>query len=72
MNPKRVDCFKCIHFYVTWDRKFPRGCKAMGFKSKDIPSMVVYQSSGIRCMKFKRKKVRSSSEEIAFNHRPVR
>ncbi|MBI5756362.1 MAG: uracil-DNA glycosylase [Nitrospirae bacterium] len=52
MIKERIDCFKCRYFYVTWDQNFPKGCKAMGFKSKDMPYVVVEQASGMECMKF--------------------
>ena len=57
MEKKRIDCFKCKHFYVTWDQDFPRGCKAMGFKSKEMPADVVMQSSGMECMRFEEKEI---------------
>ena len=52
---QKVDCLKCKHFYVTWDEKLPRGCRAMGFKSKEMPLMVVRQASGRECLGFERK-----------------
>lgn len=51
-----VNCFQCCHFYVTWDPKHPRGCKAYGFKTRELPSAVVMRSSGMECMKFEPKK----------------
>jgi hypothetical protein len=51
-NIKRVSCQKCIFFYVTWDRSFPYGCKAMGFKGKIMPYLMVFQASGKSCMAF--------------------
>ena len=54
---EKIDCFKCKHFYITWEQSFPRGCKAMGFKSKEMPSDVVYQSSGMECMRFEEKEI---------------
>lgn len=51
MNVK-INCFQCAYFQVTWDPVNPRGCKAYGFKSKQIPSLVVKQSSGMDCLKF--------------------
>jgi len=36
-NEKMIDCHKCEHYYVTWDKHFPHGCKAMKFKSKQLP-----------------------------------
>jgi len=47
-----VDCFACRHFYVTWDPDFPRGCRVMGFKSREIPSQVVRRASGMECLRF--------------------
>ncbi|OXS78949.1 hypothetical protein [Domibacillus enclensis] len=43
---------KCRHFYVTWDPKAPRGCRAYGFKTKQVPSVVVKRSSGHPCFQF--------------------
>ena len=49
---KYVDCFKCKHFYITWDQKNPRGCRFFGFKTKLIPSTAVLRSSGKVCEAF--------------------
>lgn len=57
MEKKRIDCFKCKHFYITWDQNFPRGCRAMGFKLKEMPSDVVFQSSGMECLRFEEKEI---------------
>ncbi len=53
-----IDCGKCRHFYVTWDGHFPKGCKALNFKSRELPSGVVRGSSGLDCLKFEAKKSR--------------
>ncbi len=34
----RVDCHRCIHYHVTWDERFPHGCRRMGFKSGCYPN----------------------------------
>ena len=47
-----------MHFYVTWDEKFPYGCKAYGFKTNSMPSVKVYQSSGLECQLFAAKPVK--------------
>lgn len=47
-----VNCFKCRYFRVTWEPANPRACTAYGFKTKQIPSTVVRQSSGMECLKF--------------------
>ncbi|MCP4024452.1 MAG: uracil-DNA glycosylase [Desulfobacteraceae bacterium] len=49
------NCYKCRSFYVTWDPNHPNGCKVMGFKTRQLPCMVVFQSSGKPCMMFKEK-----------------
>lgn len=55
MADTKIDCIKCINFYVTWDKARPYGCKALKFKSKKMPSLVVLESSGKDCMLFERK-----------------
>lgn len=50
-----VNCFECIYFYTTWEPNAPRGCKAYGFKTKKLPSVVVKQSSGMECLQFQPK-----------------
>jgi len=56
----RRNCFKCKFFYVTWDPKHPNGCKAMGFKTKRLPSVIVFQSSGNPCQVYKEKSLKKS------------
>jgi len=53
----KVDCYKCVHFAVSWDPKFPRSCKLFGFKTTQLPSIRVFESSGERCAGFQRKTV---------------
>jgi len=52
---KRIICQKCKYYYVTWQPNKPHACKAYGFKSLQIPSVIVKQSSGIPCTLFKQK-----------------
>ncbi|HAJ79083.1 MAG TPA: uracil-DNA glycosylase [Fibrobacteres bacterium] len=47
-----IDCFKCKHYYITWDNKFPRGCRLFKFKSKYPPSRLVLESTGAPCDHF--------------------
>ncbi|PIQ03209.1 MAG: uracil-DNA glycosylase [Piscirickettsiaceae bacterium CG_4_9_14_3_um_filter_43_564] len=47
-----IDCFKCRHFYITWDANQPKGCKAFRFKTKFMPSTLVFETSGHDCLKF--------------------
>jgi hypothetical protein len=51
-----IDCHKCKHYYVTWDKNFPHGCKAMGFKSKQLPSIDVRATSHEECLLVKKNK----------------
>lgn len=54
-DEKRVNCIKCKYFYVTWDTNNPRGCRYFGFKTKLMPSLAVYKSSGDKCKAYKSK-----------------
>jgi hypothetical protein len=59
----RIICQKCKFYFVTWQPNQPHGCKAYGFKSKQVPSIVVKQSSGIECGFYQQKSFSSSEEE---------
>ncbi|MCL2225782.1 MAG: uracil-DNA glycosylase [Defluviitaleaceae bacterium] len=45
----KINCMHCIHYANTWNVKFPRSCRYFGFKCAQMPSAVVYESSGERC-----------------------
>lgn len=51
----KIDCHKCRYYYVTWDKRFPHGCRMMKFKSKTSPSITVFASSNRACMSFEPK-----------------
>jgi len=59
-----IDCKKCKYYYITWDYKFPRGCKALGFKTKKIPSVEVRIASGYECLKFEYKLLNYKSSMV--------
>ena len=50
------NCYNCHYFYITWDKKFPYGCKGFGMKSKRLPSVDVFISSSEECRLFSVKK----------------
>jgi len=52
---KKINCRRCKYYLVTWEKDKPHGCKAYGFKSPKIPSLVVFQSSGRDCTMFAEK-----------------
>lgn len=54
-NTTRRICRKCKHYYITWERNLPHGCRAMKFKSKELPSVVVFKNSGKPCLMFEPK-----------------
>jgi len=56
MDAKEIDCRKCRHYYITWDKGFPYGCKALGFKSAKAPSFEVFAASGMVCLRFETKR----------------
>lgn len=52
-----ITCFECQHFFVTWDKDAPRGCKAYGFKGVEIPSIAVLHTTGMACQLGRKKEV---------------
>jgi hypothetical protein len=63
-HPPRPDCLHCVHYFVTWDVQQPRGCRAYAFKSQDLPSDVVFASSGQACQLFERKPAKPSPPRL--------
>jgi len=45
-----VNCFGCRHFFITHEPALPYGCRAMGFKSRELPCSVVLRSSDAPCL----------------------
>jgi len=58
-----IDCFTCKYFFITWKKNFPYGCKALGFKSKGMPSGEVFKASAIKCLKYEIKEESSKLKE---------
>ncbi len=46
---QRINCRICQHYFVTWEKQRPHGCRAYGFKSPNIPSQVVQRTTGEPC-----------------------
>lgn len=63
MMPEQVNCRKCIYYYITWEYGRPHGCKAFGFKGRQMPSLVVFQSSGKACQAYSEKPDSSERSE---------
>jgi hypothetical protein len=55
MRTPYIDCHQRKYYYVTWDKRFPHGCRAMKFKYQGFPSALVSRSSGMPCLLFKPK-----------------
>lgn len=55
MNVPKPVCPKCKHFYITWDHRFPKGCRAYGIKSRYAPSVEVFRATGKTCAVFEPK-----------------
>ncbi len=53
---KGINCRRCRHFFITYDPRFPYGCRMIGFKSRDLPSVVVSRDSGAQCRSYSPKK----------------
>ena len=49
-DSSRANCYGCRHFFITWDKEFPYGCRKMEFRSKRLPSDDVIEADGQRCL----------------------
>ena len=52
---ERIDCRKCRHFRITWEKSRPYACDSFGFKSLVLPNIEVRKSSGEDCKLFVKK-----------------
>ncbi|NOX24709.1 MAG: uracil-DNA glycosylase [Deltaproteobacteria bacterium] len=58
----RLNCMNCRHFYITYEPAHPYGCRSMNFKSKEIPSTVVFANSGMPCQAFVAKEITTAGK----------
>lgn len=63
--PEQPKCLKCKYYHVTWDPQQPRGCSAYQFKSKELPSIIVFRNSGQQCGLYEPKK--KQKKELDLN-----
>jgi hypothetical protein len=60
MNTKdNVNCRNCEHFFTTWNKNFPYGCRSMEFVSKSLPCTEVYKLEGKICLAFAEKSIKT-------------
>ena len=52
------NCMACRHFFITYEAGHPYGCRAMSFKSREMPSRAVQINSGMPCQAFSAKPVK--------------
>jgi len=50
-----MNCKECKFFYITWDKKFPYGCKLYEIKSKTAPDAQVLINTGVACLGYEPK-----------------
>lgn len=48
----QVNCMSCRYFFITYEPVHPYGCRILAFKSREMPSRVVFTSSGMECHSF--------------------
>ena len=66
---ERPNCWKCEFFRISWDRKFPYKCEALGFKSQSLPCIQVMSIDGRPCQAFQVKQ-QSEMDERSDDSRP--
>ncbi|MDP7322141.1 MAG: hypothetical protein QF441_16170 [Bacteriovoracaceae bacterium] len=60
----KPNCMKCKHFYITYDQKTPRGCRAYKIQSQQLPSVIVKQANnGQDCIGFTPKENQQSKQK---------
>lgn len=57
-------CWKCRHFGISWDERFPYECRVMSFKSKTLPCLDVLRIDGRPCQSYAKKLKSVTSQMI--------
>jgi len=55
LGNRKVNCFECLHFFITHEPAHPHGCRIIGFKTRELPAFVVLRNSGAPCRMFERR-----------------
>jgi hypothetical protein len=61
-----MNCVNCKNFFVTWENKFPYGCRAYEIKSKSAPNLQVLENTGLSCLLFELKQ-KEKRNQISLN-----
>ena len=68
----RPNCNQCRHFYITWDKKTPNGCRQFGIQCKESPSMVISLAGLGDCQGFEEKgKKRPNDKTLDLNRKDL-
>ena len=54
---RQIRCAMCEAFFVTHRPATPWGCRRFGFRSKIIPSLLVFSTTGTKCAYFRERAV---------------
>jgi len=56
-QPDAKQCLQCVHYFITYEARFPYGCRALSFKSRRLPCNEVYEASNANCLMFVSKSI---------------
>lgn len=68
---EKPKCQQCRHFYITWDRKTPNGCRRFGIQSRELPSVIVKTAGMGDCQGFEAKEVKKQTDGLDLNRRDL-
>lgn len=66
---RRVNCFDCIHHYITYETPRPYACRKFGFKGPRLPSITVFEVTGTECAYFVKQQVSDTSGQKTIRRR---
>jgi len=58
-----MNCIQCAHYFITWDYKFPMGCKLFEIKSQSAPHIKILEITGQECQGFQKKPTNDSQKK---------
>ena len=55
ISPPGNPCLSCEHYFVTWKKNYPHGCRSFNMESKYYPSLAVIKESRLKCLYYQKR-----------------
>ena len=65
------NCAQCKHFYITWNKQTPNGCRRFGIQCKDSPAKIIASAGLGDCQGFEAKQKTVENKPLDLNKKDL-